>query len=82
MIDSLSEKISDTYLTAGSEAYITTLAFYNTVKNAAKMNVPGTVAISYNLSAFSTSGIKFFTYLFGLFFNFNLKNLMPQLFFN
>jgi len=50
LIDSLSEKISDTYLAAGSEAYITALAFYNSVKSAAKMNVPGTDTIADELS--------------------------------
>ena len=38
----LLEKVSDTYLAAGSEAYIAALAFYNSAKSAAKSNVPGT----------------------------------------
>jgi len=39
---SLFEKISDTYLAVGSEAYVSALAFYNSAKAASKANVPGT----------------------------------------
>ncbi len=49
-VQSLSEKLSDTYLAAGSEAYVTALAFYNSAKAAAKMNVSGTDAIVNELS--------------------------------
>jgi hypothetical protein len=35
---------------AGSEAYIAALAYYNSVKQAAKMNVPGARAIYDDLS--------------------------------
>lgn len=38
----LYEKISDTYLAAGSEAYLAALSFYNSAKQAAKQNIPGT----------------------------------------
>lgn len=41
----LYEKISDTYLAVGSEAYVAALAFYNSAKAAAKLNVPGTDVI-------------------------------------
>ena len=44
-ITSLSEKLSDTYLAVGSEAYVAALAFYNSAKSAAKSNVPGTDAV-------------------------------------
>jgi len=41
----LYEKVSDTYIAAGSEAYIASLQFYNSAKIAAKSNVPGTDVI-------------------------------------
>ena len=36
------EKLDDTTLASGSEAYLASLSFYNKAKNASKMNVPGT----------------------------------------
>lgn len=41
----LAEALDDTELALGSESYVTALAFYNSVKQAAKMNVPGADAI-------------------------------------
>lgn len=41
----LFEKVSDTYIAVGSEAYTAALSFYNSAKAAAKMNVPGTDVI-------------------------------------
>ncbi len=41
----LSDEFSDTVMMAGSEAYTTALAYYNAVKMAARMNVPGAKAI-------------------------------------
>lgn len=41
----LSDEFSDTVMMAGSEAYTTALAYYNSVKLAARMNVPGAKAI-------------------------------------
>lgn len=38
----LHEKLSDTYLAVGSEAYTAALSFYNSAKSAAKSGVPGT----------------------------------------
>lgn len=38
----LLEKISDTYIAAGSEALTAALTFYQSAKQAAKKNVPGT----------------------------------------
>lgn len=46
----LFEKVSDTYIAAGSEAYVAALTFYNSAKAAAKMNVPGTDVIVNELS--------------------------------
>ena len=40
-LEQLSEKLSDTNLLAGSEAYRTALVFYNAVKGAAKAGEPG-----------------------------------------
>jgi len=42
---SLHEKVADTNLAAGSEAYVTGLALYNSLKAASKMNVPGAKAL-------------------------------------
>jgi len=44
-IEQLSEKLSDTNLMAGSEAYMAALAFYNAVKGAAKAGEPGMKSI-------------------------------------
>jgi hypothetical protein len=49
-IDQLREGLGDTMMLAGSEAYIAALAYYNSVKQAAKMNVPGARAIYDDLS--------------------------------
>ncbi|NCS90387.1 MAG: hypothetical protein COW85_11885 [Ignavibacteria bacterium CG22_combo_CG10-13_8_21_14_all_37_15] len=37
----LSSGLSDTITLSGSEAYVAALSYYNSVKNAARMNVPG-----------------------------------------
>jgi hypothetical protein len=42
LVGQLYEKLSDTYMAVGSEAYISALSFYNSAKNASKQNVPGT----------------------------------------
>ena len=44
------ENIGDTTVLAGSEAYIAALAYYNSVKQAAKMNVPAAKVIYDDLS--------------------------------
>jgi hypothetical protein len=44
-IASLLEKMSDTNLAAGSEAYVTGLTIYNSLKAATKVNVPGAKAL-------------------------------------
>ncbi len=44
------EMIDDTMLLCGSEAYIAVLAFYNYLKGAAKMGVPGAKTIFEDLS--------------------------------
>ena len=41
----LSGGLSDSITLSGSEAYVAALSYYNSVKNAAKMNVPGAKAI-------------------------------------
>ena len=45
----LAEKVNDTNLALGSEAYVAALSFYNATKQAAKMNVPGADAIYQDL---------------------------------
>lgn len=47
---SLHEKVSDTNLAAGSEAYVTGLTIYNSIKAAAKGNVPGAKALASELA--------------------------------
>ncbi len=49
-IEQLSEGINGTVMLAGSEAYIAALAYYNSVKQAAKMNIPGARPIYEDLS--------------------------------
>lgn len=49
-VEQLGEGVNDTIMLAGSEAYIAALAYYNSVKQAAKMNVPGARAIYDDLS--------------------------------
>lgn len=44
-VNSLAEKLNDTYTAVGSEAITAATTFYNTVKNARKSNVPGVDAI-------------------------------------
>lgn len=46
----LSESLNDSIMLAGSEAYIAALAYYNTVKQAVKMNVPAAETIHNDLS--------------------------------
>ena len=46
----LCEKASDTAMAAGSEAYVTALTLYNSLKAAAKVNVPGAGALATELA--------------------------------
>jgi hypothetical protein len=46
---SLLEKASDTAMAAGSEAFVTALTLYNSLKAAAKVNVPGANALASEL---------------------------------
>ncbi len=46
---SLSMQLSDTVMIAGSEAYVAALTFYNSVKEAARRNVPGAKPIADDL---------------------------------
>jgi hypothetical protein len=48
-IEQLYFNLSDTMTLSGSEAYVASLAFYNSVKQAAKINVPGAKAIAEDL---------------------------------
>ncbi|MEL6560634.1 MAG: hypothetical protein AAFQ94_20750 [Bacteroidota bacterium] len=48
-INQLKERLDDSILLSGSEAYVAALAYYNTVKVGAKMNVPGAKAIANDL---------------------------------
>ena len=55
-IDRLADMINDTRIAAGSDAYVAALSIYNSAKQAAKMNVPGTKAIVDDLkTAFEVS---------------------------
>ncbi|MEQ9302195.1 MAG: hypothetical protein RIF33_26680 [Cyclobacteriaceae bacterium] len=45
IVDQLEDNISDTTMMAGSEAYVAALSYYNSVKMAAKLNIPGAKAI-------------------------------------
>jgi len=45
------EMLDDTMLLCGSEAYVAVLAFYNYLKGAAKMGVPGAKTVYEDLSA-------------------------------
>lgn len=40
-LEQLTQQLSDTVMLSGSEAYVAALAYYNSVKQAAKMKVPG-----------------------------------------
>ena len=54
---SLHEKVADTNLAVGSEAYVTGLTLYNSLKAAAKINVPGAKALAAELAErFTTAG--------------------------
>ncbi len=48
-VDQLSTLLNDTVLLAGSEAYEAALSFYSSVKQAAKVNVPGAKGIADDL---------------------------------
>lgn len=45
MATQLKDTLSDTAMLAGSEAYVSALSYYNSVKQAAKVNVPDAKAI-------------------------------------
>lgn len=44
-LNRLADMLNDTRIAAGTDAYVATLSIYNSAKQAAKMNVPGTQAI-------------------------------------
>lgn len=45
MIVQLENKLNDTSMEAGAESYVSSLSYYNSVKNAAKYDAPGAKAI-------------------------------------
>ena len=49
-INQLASMLSDSMMLAGSEAYVTALAFYKSVKSAAAMNIPGAKTVYEELS--------------------------------
>ena len=49
-VNQLASMLNDSMMLAGSEAYVTALAFYKNVKNAAKMNIPGAKEVNEELS--------------------------------
>jgi hypothetical protein len=49
-VNQLASMLNDSMMLAGSEAYVTALAFYKSVKNAAKMNIPGAKEVNEELS--------------------------------
>lgn len=58
-LEQLYQNLDDTMTLSGSEAYVAALAFYNSVKVAAKMKVPGAKAIAEDLSSrFAGQGKK------------------------
>ena len=50
LTDQLAGNLNDTAMLSGSKAYITSSAYYNTVKQGAKMNIPDAKAIYDDLS--------------------------------
>jgi hypothetical protein len=50
IVKALNDGLSDTIMEAGGEAYINALSYYNSVKQAAKMNVPGAKSIYEDLN--------------------------------
>ncbi len=44
-VEQLCKNLDDTIMTSGSEAYVSALAYYNSVKQGAKMNVPNAKSI-------------------------------------
>ncbi len=48
-LEQLAQNLNDTVMLSGSEAYVAALAFYNSVKQAAKMKVPGAEPIANDL---------------------------------
>jgi len=45
LVENLASQVSDSIMLSGSEAYVAALTFYNSVKEAARRNVPGAKAI-------------------------------------
>jgi len=57
-VNRLADMLNDTRIAAGTDAYVAALSIYNSAKQAAKMNVPGTQAIVDDLKkAFEGQGV-------------------------
>ncbi len=57
-INRLADMVNDTRIAAGTDAYVSALSLYNSVKQASKMNVPGTKPIFDDLKkAFEGQGV-------------------------
>jgi len=50
VINQLNDGLDDTLMEAGGESYVNALSYYNAVKMASKMNIPGAKAIYEDLS--------------------------------
>jgi hypothetical protein len=50
VVKQMSDGLDDTSMQAGAESYVNALAYYNAVKQAAKMNIPGAKSIFEDLS--------------------------------
>ncbi|HTH57854.1 MAG TPA: hypothetical protein VL728_17525 [Cyclobacteriaceae bacterium] len=50
-LQQITQAVEDSMMLAGSEAYVAALAYYNSVKHAAKMKVPGAQKIYDDMSA-------------------------------
>ncbi|MBI2721559.1 MAG: hypothetical protein HYX39_05240 [Bacteroidetes bacterium] len=58
-LSQLQEALDDTTMAAGSESYTAALAFYGSVKQASKLNIPGTQTIFNDLKTrFENSGVS------------------------
>ncbi len=58
-VNRLADMLNDTRIAAGTDAYVAALSIYNSAKQAAKMNVPGTQAIVDDLKkAFEKQGVS------------------------
>lgn len=58
-VEQLNNGLDDTIMAAGGESYVNALGYYNSVKQAAKMNIPGAKAIYEDLKKrFESNGSR------------------------